>query len=247
MGINSQSSVPKFTAGEVLTAANMNISAGTGVPVFDNTTQRDAAFGGTGEKVLAEGQLCYVENLTGVAQIQYYDGSSWVSLGAGGLQFITSSTFSAVASVSVNDCFSSTYNNYRVIVSAGSASITGGQTLEMRLRVSGADNTSSNYNWARFVYFNGGSSVVGATDTAFELNGATAYTNFSLAVDVIDPQTTNATQILSQSLLNQNGNLALVGSSGGVMTVTTSYTGFTLFPSSGTFSGTIAVYGYQKA
>ena len=57
MGANAQTSVPLYAAAEVLTAANMNISAGTGVPVFATTVTRDAAFGGAGEKVLAEGQL----------------------------------------------------------------------------------------------------------------------------------------------------------------------------------------------
>jgi len=74
MGANAQTSVPSFTAGEVLTAANMNISARTGIPVFADTTARDAAFGGTGEKTLAEGQFAYLENTNAT---QYYDGSAW--------------------------------------------------------------------------------------------------------------------------------------------------------------------------
>jgi hypothetical protein len=75
MGANAQTSVPLFTAGEVLTAANQNISAGTGVPVFATTTTRDAAFGGTGEKVLAEGQTCYIEAAPN--RLQIYDGATW--------------------------------------------------------------------------------------------------------------------------------------------------------------------------
>jgi hypothetical protein len=75
---NEQITVPLFTAGEVLTAANMNISAGTGVPVFANTTTRDAGFGGAGEKVLAEGQLCY---LSSTNVVQYYDGAAWATVG----------------------------------------------------------------------------------------------------------------------------------------------------------------------
>ena len=43
---NTQIKVPLFAAAEVLTAANMNISAGTGIPVFATTVTRDAAFGG---------------------------------------------------------------------------------------------------------------------------------------------------------------------------------------------------------
>jgi hypothetical protein len=56
----------------------MNISAGTGVPVFTNTTTRDAAFGGAGEKVLAEGQLCYLSDSN---IVQYYSGASWATVG----------------------------------------------------------------------------------------------------------------------------------------------------------------------
>ena len=77
MGANAQTTVPTFTAGEVLTAAQQNASARTGVPVFATTITRDAGFGGTGEKTLAEGQLCYVEG-TG---LQSYNGTSWVTWG----------------------------------------------------------------------------------------------------------------------------------------------------------------------
>ena len=95
MGANAQTSVPTFTAGEVLTAANMNISARTGIPVFADATARDAAFGGAGEKVLAEGQLAYIENLN---LVQYYDGSSWATVGPQTSSFVRvgGSSFSAV-------------------------------------------------------------------------------------------------------------------------------------------------------
>jgi hypothetical protein len=78
MGANAQTAVPAFVAGEVLTAAEMT-QVNTGVPVFATTVTRDAAFGGAGEKVLAEGQFAYIEatNTT-----QYYDGAAWVGLGS---------------------------------------------------------------------------------------------------------------------------------------------------------------------
>jgi hypothetical protein len=78
MGVNQQTSVPAFTVGQVLTAQQQT-EINTGVPVFADTTARDAAFGGTGEKVLAEGQLCYLEDTN---KVQYYDGSSWANLGS---------------------------------------------------------------------------------------------------------------------------------------------------------------------
>jgi hypothetical protein len=59
MGANAQTTVPSFTIGQVLTADQQNQSARTGVPVFATTVERDAAFGGAGEKTLAEGQLLF--------------------------------------------------------------------------------------------------------------------------------------------------------------------------------------------
>jgi hypothetical protein len=93
MGANAQTTVPTFTAGQVLTAAQMNDSARTGVPVFADSSARDAAFGGTGEKTLAEGQLCYLEDTN---EVQFYDGSSWTKLGGAMTKveaFTTSGTF----------------------------------------------------------------------------------------------------------------------------------------------------------
>ena len=74
---NTQTSVPLFVANAILTAAQQNISAATGVPVFATTVTRDAAFGGS-NKALAEGQLCYLES-TNV--VQYYDGAAWATVG----------------------------------------------------------------------------------------------------------------------------------------------------------------------
>ncbi len=79
MGANAQTTVPTFVASQVLTADQLNQSARTGVPVFAGTTERDAAFGGAGEKTLAEGQLCYLESTN---KVQFYDGAAWANLGS---------------------------------------------------------------------------------------------------------------------------------------------------------------------
>jgi len=78
MGANATTSVPVYASGEVLTAADLNIT-NSGVPVFATTVTRDAAFGGSGEKVLAEGQFAYLEDSN---TTQYYDGATWQSVGS---------------------------------------------------------------------------------------------------------------------------------------------------------------------
>lgn len=98
MGANAQTTVPTFTAAQVLTADQMNQSARTGVPVFADTTARDAAFGGSGEKTLAEGQLCYLESTD---KVQFYNGTSWANLGSvtNVTAFTASGTFTPPAGV----------------------------------------------------------------------------------------------------------------------------------------------------
>ena len=78
MGANAQIAVPAFTAGQILTAAQQT-QINTGIPVFATTTTRDAAFGGAGEKTLAQGQTCYIE---ATSSYQTYTGSAWANFGA---------------------------------------------------------------------------------------------------------------------------------------------------------------------
>lgn len=97
MGVNAVTSVPTYTDGEILEASRLNVT-NSGIPVFATTTTRDAAFGGTGEKVLAEGQYAYIEasNTT-----QYYDGANWVTLGGKIAQIVSASKTDTFSSTSI--------------------------------------------------------------------------------------------------------------------------------------------------
>ena len=110
MGANAVTTVPVYTAGEVLTAADMNIT-NSGIPVFATTVTRDAAFGGSGEKVLAEGQFAYIEASD---TTQYYNGSAWLALGG---------KVGQVVSTTKTDSFTTTSTSF-VDVTGLSVSIT---------------------------------------------------------------------------------------------------------------------------
>ena len=170
MGANAQTSVPVFTAGQVLTAQQQT-EINTGIPVFANSTTRNAAFGGSGEKTLAEGQFAYLEDSN---TTQYYDGAAWQTVGiAPGLIYITGATFTSVASVSfASGVFTSTYSNYLVVLNISASSAL--QTLNLRVNASGTPKTSANYYGARFSMPNSGSTA--STQT----NGATSYSFGSL-------------------------------------------------------------------
>jgi hypothetical protein len=109
MGANAQTSVPDFTAGQVLTAAQMT-EVNTGIPVFADSTARDAAFGGAGEKVLAQGQYAYIE---ATSSLMVYSGSAWINA-SGGMTLISTTALSG-ASISLS-AIPSTYKNLQLVV-----------------------------------------------------------------------------------------------------------------------------------
>jgi hypothetical protein len=138
---NTQTSVPLFVANTVLTAAQQNISAGTGVPVFATTVTRDAAFGGS-NKALAEGQLAYIEasNI-----VQYYDGAAWATLGP------TTSKIAQVLSTFKSDTFTSTSTSFADVTGL-SVSITPTLNTSKILvfaQVDGADDTGVSSGFVR--------------------------------------------------------------------------------------------------
>lgn len=68
-----------FVSGEVLTSANVNQFLMRGVKVFADAAARTAAYGGSGEPTLEEGEVTY---LADIDALQVFDGSSFVSLGS---------------------------------------------------------------------------------------------------------------------------------------------------------------------
>lgn len=244
MGANAQTTVPTFTAGQVLTADQQNQSARTGVPVFADTTARDAAFGGAGEKTLAEGQLCYLES-TNV--VQYYDGAAWATVGpaaASALVYLTGGTIGAVSSVSLpNSTFTSTYRNYLIVFDCEFST---NANLQMRLRASGTDNTTANYNWA-ITNTNTGGTVAGqgtAADSLWRFGYGAAATNRSAALTftVYGPQTATITRVSAYGFsADNNYNASATISSAGVFTATTQFDAVSFIaPFS---SGNYRVYG----
>jgi len=64
-----------WEAGDVVTAANLNQYVQDQViAVYEDSTARDAAYGGAGEPTLSEGMFCYLKDTN---EFLYYTGSSW--------------------------------------------------------------------------------------------------------------------------------------------------------------------------
>jgi len=241
MGANAQTSVPAFVSGQVLTAQQQT-EINTGVPVFSGTATRDAAFGGTGEKTLAEGQLAYLEDLD---LVQYYDGSNWLTLGptpAPGLELVKAQTIgTTVSTVTVTDAFSSTYDNYLITVSGGVASTLNGGNLQL-----GATSTGYYQKGVFGAYNNNTIAGAGYADTSvFEQVVRASTDSINGHVVVMSPNLTKRTYIHYQYA--QDSTTGFMEHGSGYVNNTTAYTAFTFTTSTGTWTGgTIRVYGYKN-
>jgi len=245
---NEQTSVPLYASSEILTAANMNISAGTGVPVFATTVTRDAAFGGASEKVLAEGQLCY---LSASNIVQYYDGAAWATVGpaaaaTSGLTLISSTTIgTTVSSVALTNIFSATYDNYLIQMSGGVASATSDGNFILGATVTG---------YYKGIVYNG--YTAGTPLGVVSANAATAGTIWSYSANGINLEMTMFQPFAAKrtSYVYQAATITTTGnrwSGGGFVDNATSYTGMTFATQTGSghtiTGGTIKVYGLQSS
>lgn len=240
MGANAQTSVPTFTAGEILTAANMNISAGTGIPVFANSTTRDAAFGGTGEKTLAEGQFAYLES-TNVTQ--YYDGATWQPISTTpGLVLIATASYTSATSFTISSCFTSTYTNYRLIFDS-----TGNNNACTAQLLVGATPTTTNYNYQTFEA--NSTSLTGARSSSqSQFYFGPLSDGGQIDCMIYRPQLTEKTGFISTGLFGYSFVITspVIALSSGLQNSSTAFDGITVTGSASALTGRYFLYGMSK-
>ena len=162
--------------------------------------------------------------------------------GAGGLVHINTTTFSAVSSVSVDDVFTSDYENYRIMFYATTTS-NGGITT--RLRTSGTDNSTSNYNYQDLNAY--GTTVVGSRatgQTSWGLNQLVSPEYNFFTLDLFNPQTATPT-VGSMSYGYRGSSTSLQIAQWLInFNATTQFDGISFAQNS--MTGTIRTYGYKN-
>lgn len=196
---------------------------------------------------VSDTEIGYLDGVTSALQTQI---NSKANDSAVGLVKIVASSFSAVTSVNVNDCFSSTYDNYRITLRVDPLA-SGNQVIDWRLRVSGADNTSASYgyttNYGYIQLATSGFEVnLGNTSTAFGRFLAHSTTGGGAGyVDIFSPNLTAQTLAVGNSIEFDSNAGAVRMTKGWRFSGTTSFTGFSLLSSSN-MTGLVTVYGFQK-
>lgn len=164
-----------------------------------------------------------------------------------GLTQIHASTFSAVSSKSVTGCFTSTYRNYKVIftITTGTASA----STKLRFSTSGTDNTNSLYSTA-FPGSRTNGTFAPITSAAQNTADIGRIENNStqvqvMAYDIMNPQLAVRTGFSGAAMIMDSTGYAGLGG-GGAFDADTQFDGITFYPTAGTMSGSIAIYGYSN-
>ena len=159
-----------------------------------------------------------------------------------GLVYVTSATIgTAVSTVTLSNCFSSTYDSYRVVI-AGSV----GSILTDNVYLTLGSSVTGYYGSLIYTTF-ASSTVLAATDNngvrfTYVANANNAVINSSF--DLHSPFLAKYTNIQNAVWCPKDA----VGQYNGMHQVATSYSSFTLTtPGSTMTGGTVTVYGYRKA
>jgi hypothetical protein len=165
-------------------------------------------------------------------------------LNNGGLVYIGAYTASA-ATLFIDGCFTSTYDNYLVTFQSTNVSLTG--SFMFKLRASSTPN-STNYNYGGYQYFTNAAASdargSGATEITFSAASGSSFTYQTIQLS--NPRVAQPTDIMIDFVSYFTTHAG--GSIRGYHSVSTAYDGFQITSNTGaTITGTLRVYGVRQA
>ena len=160
-------------------------------------------------------------------------------------------TFSAQSSISLNNVFSSTYVNYKIIVNLTDNSSNDGDIL-LKWRNAGSDSGASYYSSYTGINTLASPGTINKTqDPASnghaigKMDNATKNSQH-IILDIGNVFLSNYTRTVFSGFGSTDASNLFSYNGGGNHQVTQSYDGLTLAAENGNITGTITVYGYNK-
>lgn len=167
-----------------------------------------------------------------------------------GLVFIRSTDFTSVSGVAVDGVFTSTYDEYDIMVTVDDAN--GGATLYFQLSVAGVPSTGTNYDYSGVFNFSNTSAYGGHTQAAGSgwYIGSTANGAIDLMSHIIiaSPARARKTRYESAvSLYSTPSTVTQMITAFGGHRLPNAYDGFLITAAAVTMSGNVRVYGRRKS
>lgn len=222
-----------FTAGEVLTASDVNTYLmQQSVQNYGGTAARSSAI-----PTPSTGMTSYVA--TTPPQVETYTGSAWQNMS--GLVLLNTTPVSAQANVTISNVFTSSYQNYQIEL-VGTSSSLGGYSFQ--LTAGGTPSAVSYYGAVVYRTATTQNSYFNTNSTSGVLGYIADQSNLNI-LTISNPAATIASGYLSQYMgFGSTGSEA--GTIGGMHYVATSYDGIK-FTFTGNFTGTIRIYGLRNS
>jgi hypothetical protein len=149
--------------------------------------------------------------------------------------------FSGVTSLSLNGVFTTTYDNYRIMWDATCST---NNNVNARMRVGGVDETGSNYVNQYLLASATTVAANRATTTSFPFGDLTTTIRAAAQIEIFSPRIAQPTNFLVTGQYS-SASAALIFYAG-THSLSTAYDGFTISPNTGTWTGTLRVYGYRN-
>jgi len=223
-----------FAAGDTLYL--QNIGAGTCTLTAGTATVNSA--GPLAIPQWGSGTLYFTSASTAI----YFPSAVTIPTVSSGLSFITSGTVSAQTAVTVSNCFSSTYNDYLLIISDAVASVSG-YNLQIQYGTTTAD-TAATYYFAQNNTYNSASTF----HIFNQMGTAAAGLQGGGIVQIQSPNLATATNTQSISSAFKTTTSLVYGTAQSLKATTTQYTSiFFTAESPENVSFKYAIYGYAKS
>lgn len=168
-----------------------------------------------------------------------------ISVGSGSASVNSNGTvsFSGASSISLNGCFTSTYESYKIIFKVASGTAT--SQVRFRLRAAGTDQTGSSL-WGGVIGSHSNTTqAFSGVQTFFALGDMANSTNPTLTSEVTlhYPQVAKV-KGMTANIFFDNGSTVYGGSWGGEYQIATSCDGISFFmANAGNMTGTVQIYG----
>lgn len=255
---NDQGDITAVTAGTGLTGGGT-----TGAVTVSLSSPVAATLGGTAQTTYTTGDLLYASAANTLSKLAIgTTGQSltvsggipaWTTASSGALTLISASTFNN-PNVIVDSCFSSTYENYLVLISA---KVDGGggavRPTYWRFRGGGSDRATANYRFQTFGYNIPGTLSnlsSNGTDTVTLPNapGASHNGELYIAFNINRPTADNGYYTrMHGHIVSPEDSQTKIWTSGGIYLPAETIDGFKFYNGTYNLVGAYRVYGFQKS
>jgi hypothetical protein len=155
-------------------------------------------------------------------------------------------TFTAASTVSVNGCFTSAYDIYRIVMYGGAS--TTGENMDARLRLAGSDNSTANSYVRQLLRgistATSSAQVTGSSFATIAISDANIWVS---TLDVVRPALASMTGFIGSFHGTSVASSDYIGTFGGRHNQTVAYDGISIIPQVGTITGVMRIYGMRNS